>query len=144
MKILVVNGPNLNMLGKRPGEHYGTKTLSQINEELKKNALGKGIDLDFFQSNYEGAIIDKIQEAEANYNGLIINPGGLTHYSISLRDALEILNIPVVEVHLSNIDSREDFRKHSVISPVCSGKISGFGPLSYLLALEAVYELCKN
>ena len=132
------------MLGKRAGEHYGTQTLSEINEELQKKAHQKSIALDFFQSNHEGAIIDEVHKSEAQYNGLIINPGGLTHYSISLRDALEILSIPVVEVHLSNIDAREDFRRHSVVSPVCSGKISGFGPLGYHLALEAVYKLSQS
>lgn len=144
MKILIINGPNLDKLGERPGKHYGRKTLKEINDELENLAREKKVEVEFFQSNYEGALIDKIHEAALEYDGVIINPGGLTHYSVSLRDALEILDVPVVEVHLSNIAARESFRKHSLITPVCSGQISGFGSLGYSLALEAVINLIER
>lgn len=141
MKILVLNGPNLNMLGKRSSKHYGDMTLQTINQELEKLAEKKNVELHFFQTNYEGQMIEKIHEAVDDFSGVIINPGGLTHSSVSLRDALEILTIPIIEVHLSNIYAREEFRQQSLVSPVCSGQISGLGPQVYLLALEAVINL---
>lgn len=141
MKILILNGPNLNMLGKRASKHYGNMTLHNINQELEKAAEEKYVDLHFYQTNHEGQMIEKIQEAADDFSGVIINPGGLTHSSVSLRDALEILTIPVIEVHLSNIYAREEFRHRSLISPVCSGQISGLGPLVYFLALDAVINL---
>ena len=141
MKILIINGPNLNLLGKREPHIYGTKTLGDINEELKKFGEDKGIKLDFFQSNHEGEIIDKIHQADGNYGGIIINPGAFTHYSYAIRDAVASISVPVVEVHLSNIFSREDFRHHSIISPVVKGQICGFGPLGYKLAVYALIDI---
>ncbi|NLO90200.1 MAG: type II 3-dehydroquinate dehydratase [Clostridia bacterium] len=141
MKILVINGPNLNLLGKREPHIYGTKTLDDINKELKEFGEGKGIRLEFFQSNHEGEIIDKIQQADCNYSGIIINPGAYTHYSYAIRDAVASIGVPVVEVHLSNIFSREDFRHHSVISPVVKGQICGFGALGYKLAVFALIDI---
>ena len=144
MKILIINGPNLNLLGKREPHIYGTKTLGDINEELKKFGEDKGIKLDFFQSNHEGEIIDKIHQADGNYGGIIINPGAFTHYSYAIRDAVAAAGIPTVEVHLSNIHSREDFRKESVIAPVCLGQISGLGAVSYLAALYALVRKLRG
>lgn len=135
MKILIINGPNLNALGKREPEIYGDLTLEAMNEQLKIFAEERNLEVEFFQSNFEGEIIDKIQAAD-NFNGLIINPGALTHYSLALRDALASLNIPKIEVHLSNIFAREDFRHQSVTASVCSGQISGLGIKSYGLALD--------
>lgn len=140
-KILVIHGPNLNMLGKRDKNHYGIKTLTEINEEIINKALFLELEVETFQSNIEGEIVSLIQNADENYNGIIINPAGYTHYSVVIRDAIEMLSIPVIEVHLSNIYNREDFRKKSLIAPVCDGQISGFGYLSYLLALEAIKNL---
>lgn len=137
MRALVIHGPNLNMLGKRE-ELYGQTSLEEINEHLKTRAEEEGLELFIIQSNSEGEIIDFIQEYTPSSEGIIINPGAYTHYSIALRDALSSLAIPVVEVHLSNIYSREEFRHHSVIAPVVWGQISGFGYYSYLLALEAL------
>ncbi|PKM83639.1 MAG: type II 3-dehydroquinate dehydratase [Firmicutes bacterium HGW-Firmicutes-13] len=138
MKILVINGPNLNMLGKREPDIYGISTLEEINSLLTDRAEKSGIELIIKQSNSEGEIINYIQEYSFLVKGIIINPAAYTHYSIAIRDALSFLSIPVVEVHLSNIYAREEFRHRSVISPVVKGQISGFGLLSYLLALEAL------
>jgi 3-dehydroquinate dehydratase-2 len=135
-KILVINGPNLNKLGKRDPKIYGKETLSDIESSMKKLGEAKGFVLDFFQSNSEGDIIDKIHEYQ-DYNGIILNAGAYSHYSIAIRDAIEIATCPVIEVHLSNIYKREDFRKTSVISEVCLGQITGFGSLSYIMAIEA-------
>lgn len=140
-KILVIHGPNLNMLGKRDKSHYGNKTLTEINEEITNKAKYLELEVETFQSNIEGEIVSLIQNADDNYSGIIINPAGYTHYSVVIRDAIEMLSIPVIEVHLSNIYNREDFRKKSLIAPVCNGQISGFGYLSYLLALEAIKNL---
>ena len=137
MKILVINGPNLNLLGKRAPEIYGKDTLESILAELEEAGKKKGVDVDAFQSNNEGKIIDKLHEARSIYDGVIINPGAYTHYSYAIRDAIEAIEIPVVEIHLSNIYSREEFRHKSVISPVCRGTIAGFGKKGYFLALES-------
>ena len=138
MRFLVIHGPNLNLLGSREPEVYGTTTLSQIDEQLQAKASAAGHDVATFQSNHEGELIDKLQEATDSYDGVLFNPGGLTHTSVALRDAVAALPVPVVEVHLSNIYAREDFRQHSMISGVCQGVVSGFGVASYLLGLDAL------
>jgi len=143
-KIMVLHGPNLNMLGEREPRVYGKLTLDDINNMLQERALHLGIELTIRHSNHEGVLVDEIQEAQVECSGLLINPGALSHYSYALRDALQAANIPVVEIHLSNIYSREPFRRHSVISPVVKGVISGFGPRSYLLGLEAVFYLLNE
>ncbi|MFW6148304.1 MAG: type II 3-dehydroquinate dehydratase [Atribacterota bacterium] len=143
VKIGVINGPNLNQLGKRKEEHYGTITLAEINNRLEKYALEIGIKLEFIQSNYEGKIIDSIQSFSNEVNGIIINPGAFTHYSYAIRDALEDCPIPVIEVHLSNIFSREDFREKSVTVPVCDGQIVGMGYYGYLMAIKGLQYLIK-
>ena len=135
MKILVINGPNLNALGRRDPAHYGVETLEQIEVLVGEKARDLGIEVDLFQSNHEGAIIDFLQSAE-DAAGVIINAGALTHYGLSLRDALVDTRLPIVEVHLSNIHAREEFRRHSVIAPIAVGQIAGLGHQGYLLALE--------
>jgi 3-dehydroquinate dehydratase-2 len=134
-KILVIHGPNLNLLGKRKPEVYGNMNLENINEEIKKFAKNSKIDIKIIQSNEEGEIVDAIQKAQ-NYLGIVINPGGYTHTSVAIRDAIEAVETPTVEVHLSNIYAREDFRHISMSAPVCKGQISGLGWLGYILALE--------
>lgn len=137
-RVMVIHGPNLNMLGKREPDVYGKDTLSDINERIKEKGFVLGADVDFFQSNHEGAIVDKIHEIMNTHNGLIINPGAYTHTSIAIRDALLLLSIPVVEVHLSNIYRREPFRHHSMLADVATGQISGLGSHGYILALEYI------
>lgn len=134
--ILVLNGPNLNLLGERDSVHYGTQTMGEINEALKQRAEELGVKLGFFQSNHEGDLIDRLHEARHEVDGIIINPGALTHYSYALRDAIEAVGLPTVEVHLSDIASREEFRRVSVISPVASKVITGKGGIGYLEALD--------
>lgn len=141
MRFLVVHGPNLNLLGTREPEVYGTTTLAEIDEMLTKAALAQGHEVASFQSNNEGELIDKLQEAMSGFDGVLVNPGGLTHYSIALRDAVQAVPVPVVEVHVSNIFAREEFRQRSVISGACAGVVSGFGARSYLLGLEALIGL---
>lgn len=136
MKILVINGPNLNMLGKRDKAIYGDKTLSQIDTILKKEGKSLGADIVSFQSNSEGALIDFIQKNSSRASGIIINPGALTHYGFSLCDALADSDLPVIEVHLSNIYAREDWRTESVIAPVAKGQICGLGWQGYVAALQ--------
>ena len=136
MKILVINGPNLNMLGKRQPEIYGNEDLESIIIDLKSYASNYSINITAFQSNHEGEIVDLIQESENAYDGLIINPGALSHYSISIRDAISAVSIRVVEVHISNIFAREDFRQHSVISDVSDSSVIGLGTKGYKLALN--------
>ncbi len=141
--VAVVNGPNLNLLGSREPEVYGDITWEQVKQRMLDRAEEAHIELEFFQSNHEGAIIDYVQEVAGRAQGLIINPGALTHYSYSLRDALAAIDMPAVEVHISNIHSREEWRSHSVISAVVRGTISGLGPLVYELALEALTSSIK-
>ena len=140
-RVLVINGPNLNLLGTREKTVYGTVTLAEIASMMNKEAENLGIDLDFIQTNHEGEIIDKIHNARGVYSVLIINAAAYTHYSIAIRDALKAVEIPAIEVHLSNIHAREEFRSKSVIAPVCTGQISGFGAQSYLLALKAAASM---
>jgi 3-dehydroquinate dehydratase-2 len=144
LKILILHGPNLNMLGTRQPEIYGTITLAQINERLERTADDRKSKIIVFQSNFEGELIDTIQKIGAECDGLIINPGALTHYSIALRDAIAGLSKPTIEVHLSNIYAREPFRHESVIAPVCRGQICGLGWRSYLLALEALISILQE
>lgn len=140
MRILVINGPNLNMLGRRDIEHYGTDTLESIEQALIEKGEALGCELAFFQSNHEGAIIDFIQKEVAGADGILINPGALTHYGYSLHDALVDSRLPVVEVHLSDIRAREEWRKISVISDVVVKQISGLKAKGYLLGLEALVK----
>jgi len=137
-KALIINGPNLNMLGIREKNIYGVETLQEIAAKVMAEAEALNIDVDFVQSNHEGEIIDKIHSSLGVYDAIIINPGAYTHYSIAIRDAIKAVNIPTIEVHLSNIYAREEFRSKSVIAPVCCGQISGFGSNSYILALKAL------
>ena len=144
MKALVIHGPNLNLLGRREPEVYGTTSFEEINERIRSAAADLGMEVEIFQSNSEGALVDAIQRAGDSADGLIINPGAYTHYSIALRDALAGAGLPVIEVHLSNVYAREDFRKVSVIAPVAVGQISGFGPESYILALSALKSIISK
>ncbi len=136
MNILVINGPNLNLLGIREPQTYGSETLAELERELALAGKTRGVELDFFQSNLEGELIDRIHGSDAD--GIILNAGALTHYSYSLRDAIASVQTPVIEVHMSNVHARETFRHVSVIAPVCIGQIAGFGRDSYFLALEAL------
>jgi len=136
MKFLVINGPNLNMTGKREPEIYGRETLDDINAEIKAFAQEKGAQVDFYQSNHEGAIIDTIHASMGVYDGIVMNPGAYTHYSYAIRDAVASVNVPVVEVHISDIHAREEFRKISVIAPVCVKQIYGMGKNGYKVAIE--------
>ena len=144
IKILVLHGPNLNMLGLREPTVYGSTTLMQINERLTQDAMELNADLTFFQSNHVGVLIDTIHAAFQVQQGILINPGGLTHTSVSLRDAIASVNIPTVEVHLSNIHKREEFRHHSFIAPIALGQICGFGAESYSLGLQALVTHLKS
>jgi 3-dehydroquinate dehydratase-2 len=144
MKILVMNGPNLNLLGKREPDIYGSVTLEDINKRITALADELGVEVAFFQSNHEGELVQKIQDAMGMYQALVINPGAYTHTSVALRDAISSTGIPTVETHISNIYKREEFRKHSYISGVAAGQIAGFGPESYLLALRAAVGLAAE
>lgn len=138
MKLLVINGVNLNLLGTREPEKYGTKTLKDLEKSLYAYSFDLNVDLELFQSNFEGAIVEKIHSALNNFDGIVINAGAYTHTSVAIRDALSGVNIPTVEVHLTNIYKREEFRHHSYIAPVCIGQISGFGFDGYKFALSAL------
>lgn len=137
MKLLCILGPNLNLLGEREQDIYGTLSFEELVSLLKEEAGRRGVELEVFQSNHEGAIIDKIHEARGKWDGIIINPGAYTHYSVAIRDALKAVGVPAIEVHMSNIYAREEFRHRSVTAPVCWGQITGLGHLGYILAVEA-------
>ncbi len=145
-RILVLNGPNLNLLGTREPEIYGRTTLNDINEILRQRANEAGVDtIDFLQSNFEGELVEAIQKARGRYDFILLNAGALTHYSIALRDAISAVPVPVIEIHLSNIHRREEFRRTSVISPVVMGQICGFGVDSYIAALDvAIRKIQKD
>jgi len=140
MKILVMHGPNLNLLGTREPSIYGNITINEINSAISAFALEMGIEVNIVQSNSEGELIERIHAAIGLYDGILINPAAYTHTSIAIRDALSAAALPVVEVHLSNIHSREEFRSRSFIAPIAVGQISGFGPDSYLLGLRAIFN----
>ncbi len=140
-KMLVLLGPNLNMVGVRERDIYGTESASDINAQIILKAKEKGLECEIYQSNWEGALIDKIQESVGNFDGIILNAGALTHYSIALRDAIASVPVPCVEVHMSNIYAREEYRRRSVIAEVCAGQISGFGKNGYFLAMDAIVDL---
>lgn len=142
-RVLVVNGPNLNMLGVREKDLYGTLSMEDINRELTILAQQEGVDIDFYQSNHEGQLVDRIQKTLGNTDAIIINAGALTHYSIALLDALKAVQIPFLEVHLTNIYAREEFRHKSLLSPLARGGIFGLGPYGYSLALQAVCQWFK-
>lgn len=143
-KILIIHGPNLNLLGKREVGIYGKITIGQINSALKKAAKANKVSIGIIQSNHEGEIVDAIGNAPKKYDAIVINPAAYTHTSVAIRDAVSAVNIPTVEVHISNIHSREGFRHTSLIAPAAKGQISGFGMLSYILGLEAAVGLIKK
>jgi 3-dehydroquinate dehydratase-2 len=143
MKILVLHGPNLNLLGEREPEVYGRTTLAEIDARLREQGAKRSVEVESFQSNHEGALLDRIQSARRTHQGIIINPGGLTHTSVALRDALVACSLPVIEVHLSNIHAREEFRQRSLVAGIALGQISGLGAKGYELALEALLDRLK-
>ena len=144
MKILIINGVNMNMLGIREPDKYGSKTLKEIEKELYSFSFELGVDIETYQSNLEGEIVEKIQSALNNFDGIVINPAAYTHTSVAIRDAISAVNIPTVEIHMTNIHSREDFRQKSLIAPVCIAQISGFGTESYKLGLQGIVAYLKN
>lgn len=144
MKILCVNGPNLNLLGTREPDKYGTVKLAQIEKNVKSKAQELGVEVDFYQNNIEGEIVNAIQAAKGVYDGIIINPAAYTHTSVAIRDAISAVMIPSVEIHLSNIHTREEFRHKSFTAPVCVGQITGFGSYGYILALFAIVDYLNN
>ena len=140
-KVLLIHGPNINLTGQREPGIYGSETLAAINAEVVTKCQRLGMDCAVFQSNSEGALIDRLHAAREDCDAIIINAGAYTHYSYALRDAIAAVRLPTVEVHMSNVDAREEFRHHSVIAPVCAGQISGFGKYSYFLAFQALQYL---
>ena len=143
MKFLVIHGPNLNLLGTREPDIYGRASLDEVNRRIIEFAGSQGVEVKVFQSNHEGEIVDAIHEARDWASGIIINPGAYTHYSYAIRDAIAAIGLPAVEVHLSNVYAREEFRHKSVIAPVCVGQIAGFGYMGYILAIAALLEACS-
>ncbi|MDD4505140.1 MAG: type II 3-dehydroquinate dehydratase [Sulfurospirillaceae bacterium] len=141
MKIVVIQGPNLNMLGHREQNIYGGMKLEEIHAQLENVAKQNGFEIEFFQSNLEGEIVDKVQECLGDADGIIINPAAYTHTSIAIRDAISAVTLPAIEVHISNIYRREEFRQKSMIAPVCTGQISGFGPFGYHLAMISMMQM---
>ncbi len=144
MKILIINGVNMNMLGIREPEKYGSLTLKDLEKELYALSFELGIDIETYQSNHEGEIVEKIQQAKGEFSGIIINAGAYTHTSIAIRDAIAAVDIPTIEVHMTNIYAREDFRHESYLSSVCKGQIAGFGADSYKLALRAFKNIISE
>ena len=136
MKILIVNGPNLNNLGRRDPGHYGSRTLADIERDISRKAEALNVEVAFFQSNHEGAIVDFIQQSSNEADGVIINAGALTHYGLSMRDALSDARLPIIEAHISNIHARDEYRRHSVVADIAVGQIAGFGWRGYLYALD--------
>ena len=143
-KIIIINGPNLNLLGEREQSQYGSMSFEKLKEKCIKKTKELKIDVDFFQSNIEGEIVNRIQEARKSFNGMIINAAGFTHTSVAIRDALDIFKKPIIELHISNIYKREDFRKKSLISDVVSGGIFGLGSEGYILAIISLEKMLKN
>lgn len=143
-RVLMMYGPNLNLLGTREPQHYGTMSLETLNGRVRELARAAGIEVEFFQSNHEGALIDRLQEASGAFQAVVLNPGGLGHTSVALRDAIAAIGIPVIECHLSNISAREPFRSQSLLAPVCAGVIAGFGPDSMILGLRAVESMLAS
>jgi len=141
---MVIQGPNLNMLGIREQQIYGPMKLEDIHKQMKAFADANGMEIEFFQSNFEGEIIDKIQECLGDADGIIINAGAYTHTSIAIRDAIAAVQLPTIEVHLSNVYRREEFRQKSMLAPVCAGVITGFGPFSYHLAMVAMHQIFQE
>ncbi len=144
MKIVVIQGPNLNMLGMREQNIYGPMKLDDIHTQMEEYAKQNGVEIEFFQSNLEGEIVDRIQECLGDADGIIINPAAYTHSSIAIRDAISAVQIPTVEVHISNIHQREEFRHTSLTAPVCAGQIVGFGPFSYHLAMISIVQIMRE
>ena len=143
-KILIMHGPNINLTGIREPGHYGSTPFAEMNEEFVAYAKANGADCDVFQSNHEGELIDRLHAAMGVYDGIVLNAGAYTHYSYAIRDAIAAIQMPVVEVHMSNVHKREEFRHHSVLSPVCSGVICGFGKNSYILGISALLQLLSE
>lgn len=143
-RILVLNGPNLNLLGTREPDVYGTTTLADVAQLVADEAQALGCEVSFVQSNHEGALIDAMHEARQDFDAVVFNPGAFTHYSYALRDAVSAIGVPVIEVHLSNVHAREEFRRTSVIAPACVGQISGFGIDSYVLGLRAALSALER
>ncbi|MDD3855200.1 MAG: type II 3-dehydroquinate dehydratase [Sulfurimonas sp.] len=144
MKIVVIQGPNLNMLGIREQQVYGPMKLEQIHTQMREFATQSGLEIEFFQSNFEGELVDKIQECYGDANGIIINAAAYTHTSIAIRDAISAVNLPTIEVHISNIHRREEFRKQNMIAPVCTSSIVGFGPFGYHLAMVGMVQIMNE
>ena len=144
MKIVVIQGPNLNTLGVREQQVYGSMKLEQIHSQMREFATQSGLEIEFFQSNFEGELVDKIQECYGDANGIIINAAAYTHTSIAIRDAIAAVNLPTIEVHISNIHRREEFRKQNMIAPVCTSSIVGFGPFGYHLAMVGMVQIMNE